>query len=49
MNKPEIIELGNDNLQSSNFGGGLELLMNNDKKEKTKKTNIGFEDINDLH
>jgi hypothetical protein len=48
MNKPEIIELGNDNLQSSNFGGGLELLMNNDKKEKTKKTNIGFEDLNDL-
>ena len=48
MNKPEIIELGNDNLQSSNFGGGLELLMNIDKKEKTKKTNIGFEDFNDL-
>lgn len=48
MNKTEIIEIGNDNFKSSNFGGGVELLMNNDKKNKNRNTSIEFDDLNNL-
>lgn len=46
MNKPEIIELGS-NLKSSNFGGGIELLMNTDKRDR-EAVNLDFDDLNDL-
>jgi len=50
MNKQEIIEISsNNNLKSSNFGGGIELLMNNDKKKETSYSkNVDFEDLNNL-
>ena len=50
MNKQEIIEISSsNNLKSSNFGGGIELLMNNDKKkENSYSKNVDFEDLNDL-
>lgn len=46
--EPEIIEIGlDDNLKSSNFGGGLELLMN-DKKSHKNNASVDFEDLNIL-
>ena len=51
MNKPEIIEIGGENLKSSNFGGGIELLMNTDKKNASssnKNNSLDFEHLNDL-
>ena len=48
----EISELElNDNslsLPSSNFGGGLELLMNDKQKKSSKNTNVVLEDVEDI-
>ena len=49
--EPEIIEIGaNDGLKSANFGGGIELLMNDKKKEKSggESTNIDLNDLDNL-
>ena len=51
MDLPEIINLSsNDNsLKSSNFGPGIELLMNDKKKnDGPKNDNIDLDDINAL-
>lgn len=45
----EVIDIGNDNLKSSNFGPGIELLMNDKKKESTgKSSEIDVDDLNNL-
>jgi len=49
--EPEIIEIGtpSDGLKSANFGGGIELLMNDKKKDKfTDSTNINIDDLDNL-
>ena len=53
MNEPEIIDisdLGNSGLKSSNFGPGIELLMN-DKVGRSKGgggSDVGIEDLTNL-
>ena len=47
-NEEIIINLDNDNKQSVNFGSGIELLMNDKKKNNKNDDLINLNDINDL-
>ena len=42
------LEKSNDNIKSTNFGSGIELLMNDKIKESEKSSSIHVEDINKL-
>ena len=43
----DIIDISFDN-KTSNFGGGIELLMNDKKKDNTFASDINIEDLNNL-